>query len=47
MPVDATAVSQMQLLSPGDSAAGWLLRSVNGNEAVFTFNGAERRLSIR
>lgn len=47
MPVGATAVSQMQLLSPGDSAAGWLLRSVNGNEAVFTFNGAERRLSIR
>lgn len=47
MPMGATAVSQMQLLSPGDSAAGWLLRSVNGNEAVFTFNGAERRLSIR
>lgn len=47
MPTGASAVSQMQLLSPGDSAAGWLLRSVNGNEAVFTFNGAERRLSIR
>lgn len=47
MPTGASAVSQMQLLSPGDSTAGWLLRSVNSNEAVFTFNGAERRLSIR
>jgi hypothetical protein len=47
IPAGASAVSQMQLLSPGDSAAGWLLRSINGNEAVFTFNGAERRLSIR
>lgn len=47
MPVGASAVSQMQLLSPGDNSEGWLLRSVNGNEAVFTVNGAERRLSIR
>lgn len=47
MPAGATAVSQMQLLSPGDVSGGWLLRSVNGSEAVFTFNGAEHRLSIR
>lgn len=47
MPAGVSAVSQMQLLSPGDVSGGWLLRSVNGNEAVFTFNGAERRLSIR
>lgn len=47
VPSGASSVSQMKLLSPGDVSEGWVLRAINGNEAIFTLNGTERRLSIR
>lgn len=47
VPSGASAISQMKLLSPGDVSGGWVLRAISGNEAVFTFNGAERRLSVQ
>lgn len=47
IPSGASAVSQMKLLSPGDSSQGWVLRAINSNEAIFSFNGAERRLSVQ
>ncbi|WP_446924696.1 plasmid transfer protein [Klebsiella pneumoniae] len=47
VPSGASAVSQMKLLSPGDVSGGWVLRAISGNEAVFMFNGAERRLSVQ
>lgn len=43
----ATSLSQMQLLSPGDSAWGWQLRSIEGNQAVFSVNGIPQRLSAQ
>jgi len=46
-PLGATSLSQMQLLSPGDSAWGWQLRSIQGNEALFSVNGIPQRLSAR
>lgn len=47
IPSGASAISQMKLLSPGDASQGWVLRAINGSEAVFSFNGAERRLSVQ
>ncbi|WP_052184464.1 hypothetical protein [Rahnella aquatilis] len=46
-PQGATNLSQMQLLSPGDSAWGWQLRSIEGNQAVFSVNGIPQRLSAQ
>ncbi|MNS82785.1 hypothetical protein D3C72_1165390 [compost metagenome] len=46
-PLGATSLSQMQLLSPGDSAWGWQLRSIEGNQAVFSVNGIPQRLSAQ
>ncbi|MBU9819879.1 plasmid transfer protein [Rahnella sp. BCC 1045] len=46
-PTGATSLSQMQLLSPGDSAWGWQLRSIEGNEAVFSVNGIPQRLTAQ
>lgn len=45
-PRGATSLSQMQLLMPGDAAWGWTLQSLNGNEAIFTVNGRQQRLSL-
>lgn len=46
-PRGATTLSQMQLLSPGDSAWGWQLRSVEANQAVFSVNGIPQRLTAQ
>ncbi|MDR3430729.1 MAG: plasmid transfer protein [Rouxiella aceris] len=46
-PRGATSLSQMQLLSQGDSAFGWQLRSIEGNQAVFSVNGISQRLSAQ
>lgn len=44
-PRGSTTLSEMQLLAPGDSAWGWTLRSTEGNEAFFTVNGIQQRLT--
>ncbi|MFV8761196.1 hypothetical protein ACSMDK_09160 [Yersinia enterocolitica] len=46
-PHKTTLLSQIQLLAPGDSAGGWTLRSVQGNEALFMVNGVTRRVIAR
>ena len=46
-PRGATSLSQMQLLSPGDSAWGWTLHSTQGNEALFSVNGTQQRLTAQ
>ncbi|HEY2454473.1 MAG TPA: hypothetical protein VGI71_18030 [Scandinavium sp.] len=47
-PRTLTAVSQLQLLSPGDEMQGWVLQSVEGTQgAVFMHNGAMRRVPLQ
>lgn len=46
-PRGATTLSQMQLLSPGDSAWGWQLRHFEGNTALFSVNGIPQRLTAQ
>ncbi|WJV54846.1 hypothetical protein PCO85_05290 [Prodigiosinella aquatilis] len=46
-PRGATTLSQMRLLSPGDSAWGWKLRRLEGNEALFSVNGIPQRISAQ
>lgn len=47
VPRGATSLSQMQLLSPGDSAWGWQLRRIEGNEALFSVNGISQRVAAQ
>ncbi len=46
-PRGADSLSQMQLLAPGDSAWGWTLQSAQGNEALFSVNGRQQRLTAQ
>ncbi len=46
-PKGATSLSDMQLLAPGDSAWGWTLSSAQGNEALFSVNGIQQRLTAQ
>ncbi|QAX80315.1 plasmid transfer protein [Yersinia hibernica] len=46
-PQGATTLSEMLLLSPGDYAWGWQLRSIQGNEALFSVNGIPQRLTAQ
>ncbi|NDL64278.1 plasmid transfer protein [Acerihabitans arboris] len=46
-PNGASSLSQMQLLALGDSAWGWTLRSAQGNEAIFSVNGIQQRLTAQ
>lgn len=48
MPLGASAVSQLMLLSPGDGTQGWVLRAIAGDrEAIFSVNGSEQRLQVQ
>jgi hypothetical protein len=46
-PRGADSLSQMQLLAPGDFAWGWTLHSTQGNEALFSVNGTQQRLTAQ
>ncbi|WP_409160570.1 hypothetical protein [Pectobacterium sp. B2J-2] len=43
----ATTLSEMQLVAVGDSAWGWTLRDMQGNEAIFSVGGSQQRLSVQ
>ncbi|MEI7188531.1 hypothetical protein [Dickeya dianthicola] len=47
-PADApTSLSQVRLLSPGDSLSGWTLTAVDGGQAHFTVNGHSQSIPLR
>ncbi|MCV9879274.1 hypothetical protein [Brenneria izbisi] len=43
----ATTLSEMQLVTVGDSAWGWTLRDMQGHEAIFSVGGSQQRLSVQ
>ncbi|EOF5098435.1 hypothetical protein ACK1QP_001589 [Salmonella enterica] len=46
MPQNATEVSQLRLLRPGDSVSGWTLISFDYNNALFRIGSQKQRLAI-
>ncbi|WP_263064724.1 hypothetical protein [Dickeya dadantii] len=47
-PADApTSLSQVRLLSPGDSLSGWTLTAVDDGQARFTVNGHSQSIPLR
>ncbi|MDF7787454.1 plasmid transfer protein [Pantoea stewartii] len=47
IPRGVTVISSMRLLSPGDGFMGWTLRALEGNAALFSFNGSAVRLRVQ